>query len=66
MLVGAEKGMIQNWAVQIACKNVVNDKPINKDILLACLDIAIEFKKDADKRIDNEFNDKPKISKIDL
>jgi hypothetical protein len=56
-IMGVEIGLIQQMTIQIARANTVVGKPINIDILMASLDIAIEFKKKSESRINDAFND---------
>ncbi len=50
-IIGAEIGQIQNMTLELAKRNTQVGKAINKDVLMANLDIIIEFKIESHKRI---------------
>jgi hypothetical protein len=69
-LIGAEKGMLEQLAFQLAIRNTQPDKAVNKDILLSCLEIVCEFHKDCNNIFDKHFpienKQEVKIQKINL
>lgn len=57
-LSGAEYGFIMNMASSLAQRNTIPTQAVNKEILLAHVDLVCEFKFEAEKRIIDFFNKK--------
>lgn len=65
-LIGAEKGMLEQLAFQLAIKNTKQDNSVNKDILLACLEIVCEFHKESNEVFDRHFPIEKKETEIKI
>jgi len=65
-LIGAEKGMLEQLSFQLAIRNTAQDKSVNKDILLACLEIVCEFHKESNEVFDRHFSIEKKETEIKI
>ena len=61
VLMGAEKGQLMNIAIELAKINHTSQMGVDCDYLMRQLNIATEFKKKAEKWLDDEFSPKKEL-----